>query len=421
MKDVSTTETPPIAAQVQYQWREEADGTFTVLNLPVFSTLAANAHGHNPEITEDWLKAAKARFGARKAEGYLPPMHLRHHRFDVAQRAGHFELIRLGRHKVDGSYLPTLFANLIRVPADRFAEMRRGEWPYRSVEIHDYSAPEIDSLALLDSEVPFFRYPCMGLSDQGSQFQVSNNYSDHPLRAVAAHGKARAFLFRSTGGLFMDSQDTGTGADPEGEGEGASGIDLDELAAKLEAMLVEKVVASVMERMGGKMGDDDAEETEEEGGQMSAQSPAGDDSAALAARLTHLEDNEEKRAAADRTRDRIDGAFGGPLKSANLGTKGRERVEKFAASMSDSDWSEYVDQLATTVVRDDDDTLGDLFGSGESAQPSEVAQFSSDPKKYEIAKRVASEYAARKAAGLASGYTLEWKINREIRRAGLAQ
>lgn len=394
-------------------WREEVDGTFTVLDVPIFSTLEANAHGHNPEITPEWLDAAKARFEARKADGYLPPLHLRHHGFETARRAGHFEITRRGAHRVDGEMLPTLYANLTRIPRDVFAEIRAQQWPYRSVEIHDYSAPEIDSLALLDSEVPFFRYPCMQLDDGGGEGFSVERCSGASLRAVASRGRSHVFLFRSTGGKFMDPENDDQGGDAAPE------MDLDKLADALYERLLGRVMERVMEAVNAAGGSgDEGEETDDgSGGAMSAKGTGSNPEVArLAAEVTGLSDKLAKREEKDRTRERIDAAMAGKLSGANLGQKGRETLERFAASMGEDDWSAYVAQLAATVQRDDDDTLGDLFAAGES-QPDEVAKYANDPNKYAIAKRVAQEYSERKRAGLAQGYTLEWKIEAEIRRA----
>jgi uncharacterized protein (TIGR02996 family) len=41
----------------------------------------------------------------------------------------------------------------------RWAAIKRGEWPYRSVEVRSWSVPRINAVALLSSDPPFFRFP----------------------------------------------------------------------------------------------------------------------------------------------------------------------------------------------------------------------------------------------------------------------
>src|SRR5690606_12102174 len=89
-------------------------------------------------------------------DGYLPPLHFRHHYDPDVKRAGEFRLTRMERMRLNGADRWALFADLI-VDAAAYAEIQAGRWPYRSVEL----TPQLDrirGLALLDHEAPFHRF-----------------------------------------------------------------------------------------------------------------------------------------------------------------------------------------------------------------------------------------------------------------------
>lgn len=148
----------------RYRTVQNPDGTWNVLNVPIMASVPEGARNNEDELGESWLKAALKKSQQREQEGYRAPLHIGHHEPDqsAAERppmAGTFKLRRVGTIRHDGKKVPALFADLVGIPEWVFAEMKAGKLPYRSVEIFDPAKPEVNSLALLDSEVPFFRLP----------------------------------------------------------------------------------------------------------------------------------------------------------------------------------------------------------------------------------------------------------------------
>jgi len=147
----------------RYDARQNSDGTVDIFGVPIVGELRKGERRDLPEfeITEEWLKAALGQAQKRFSEGYLPPLHVHHHGDEfVAPRAGFFISRRVGDFVLNGNPIKTIFADFLRVPKTQAEMIMRGELPYCSVEVlNTEGTPEIDSLALLDSEPPQFRYP----------------------------------------------------------------------------------------------------------------------------------------------------------------------------------------------------------------------------------------------------------------------
>jgi len=155
----------PIGSPPVYRHAKGLDGTFTIFDVPIFSV---NTRGNDKELEfgVDWLHGALATAQQRQEEGYLAPLHVRHHGdAQVAEAAGKFRLTRVGSIMHGGEEVPTVFADLVGVRPAVFDRIQRGELSYRSVEILDVNEQEIDSLALLDDEVPFFRFPLLRVAE----------------------------------------------------------------------------------------------------------------------------------------------------------------------------------------------------------------------------------------------------------------
>ena len=157
----------------QYQAKQAADGSWTIFNVPIFAEHQEKLpSGRLFNVDRPWLEAALKRSLARQAEGYLPPLHVRHHarpgEVQAATGAGRFQITRVGMLPYEGRMVWALFANLVGVRPEVYQKIRAGELPYRSVEILKPQVQEIDSLALLDDEVPYFRFPLLRVVEQGS-------------------------------------------------------------------------------------------------------------------------------------------------------------------------------------------------------------------------------------------------------------
>jgi hypothetical protein len=154
-------QTPNLTGQVggRYDAIDHGNGFFSIINIEIFAEVPAGAKRNKERIGEDWMDEAIAKNRLRKKEGFLPPVHIWHSDETAVKPsyAGKFVLTRRGTITYEGREIPALFANIVDIPKEVFQRIQQGLLPYRSVEVHDWENPEIDSLALMDTDVPFFR------------------------------------------------------------------------------------------------------------------------------------------------------------------------------------------------------------------------------------------------------------------------
>jgi hypothetical protein len=186
---------------------KKSDGDLTIFNVPIFCTCERGEHNFNDE----WVTAAVANAKRQQAEGYLPPLHIRHHEpasemTNSVRPAGFFRITGLGKIRLKGSSRKAIMADLIVTDPDIAAEILSMRLPYRSVEIFDVDVPAIDSLALLDHEAPFLELPMLQVAEleegsTGPQLDGSTPQiiAPHPLggHEPSPFGVASA-TFRST-------------------------------------------------------------------------------------------------------------------------------------------------------------------------------------------------------------------------------
>jgi len=175
-----------------YRAVENPDGTFNIQDVPVFASHTRTLpDGRQIKIDRPWLESALKSSMKRFAEDqYLAPLHIQHHEFgkDV-RRAGFFKLRRVRRATYEGKPVWLAYADLVGVPAEIYNMIRAGQLPYRSVEILNVGKKEIDSLALLDHEVPYFRLPNLTI---GEEFKCKTAH-----RAVRCSGKEPMLAYRA--------------------------------------------------------------------------------------------------------------------------------------------------------------------------------------------------------------------------------
>ncbi len=184
-----------------YRAEQAADGTWTVFHLPIFSEHDVGKDGKKKSgFGKDWLQGALSRAKVRQAEGYFAPLHVRHHDFQCGEdseveAAGKIRLSSLEQIPLGGKPTWTIFADLVGVPPGVYDRLRRGELSYRSIEMLDVSKGEIDSLALLDHDVPFFRYPLLRISEEQPR-SLKLQGAGPALAYRASSGPGLAVLFR---------------------------------------------------------------------------------------------------------------------------------------------------------------------------------------------------------------------------------
>lgn len=151
-----------------YRAEQAADGTWTIYDVPVF---AAHKREGMPRVTRVWLERAVAKAQADKASGYLAPLHVGHHNTgQPVSAAGKFLLTRVADFAfAGGAPRPTAFADFVGVSQGTYDEIKAGKLPYRSIEAADLRVAEINSIALLDHDAPYFKFPLLSIGSEAAQ------------------------------------------------------------------------------------------------------------------------------------------------------------------------------------------------------------------------------------------------------------
>ncbi len=183
---------------------DNGDGMFTIRDVPIFAEVPAGEKGAPRPIGRPWMVAALQRNKRRAVEGFLHPLHIRHHDMvDQTEPAGHFELTRIAPLRFDGKTRLTMFADL-HVHEDVYQRVKARKLPYRSVEVFDWSEPDINSLALLDTDEPFFRFEMLQIRDEIPAGGKASRFKADPVAAFVRSRRGGAYLFNATGAALMD-------------------------------------------------------------------------------------------------------------------------------------------------------------------------------------------------------------------------
>lgn len=152
----------------QFTAIENPDGTWNVLDVPIFCEHEVDLGSERLHVNRQWMQQALTKAHRRFLhDAYMPPLHINHHGTGRdTKHAGFFRLRRVRQVPYEGRRLWTVFADLVNVPPDIYEDMRSGRLPFRSVEVHRIDEPEIDSLSLLDDEVPFFRLALLTIGEE---------------------------------------------------------------------------------------------------------------------------------------------------------------------------------------------------------------------------------------------------------------
>ncbi len=169
-----------------YPARRLADGTWEIRDLDIFAECSRlNPHTGEVDVFDAaWLARAADAAARHEADGYLAPVHLGHHdpaREDEPPLVGFLRDMRVDDTGVENvvadadadadaetQTAAVLRATITSIPESIFLRIRDMRIPYRSVEIHSPDEPGISSLALLQSTVPFFRFPITRVTGEAS-------------------------------------------------------------------------------------------------------------------------------------------------------------------------------------------------------------------------------------------------------------
>lgn len=153
----------------QYAWVIQPNGRYSILDIPIFETFNDKKRG---EVSEQNLQQIIRNFQEDKLEHYhYPRVHIGHHEgVEDREGAGYMDNLR-----VEGNMV---LADLVEIPPEVFQAIRdEMKYPYVSAEYHP-EKQKILSLALIQSQSPFFSFPLLKLAD--NQTKINNFSFDFP-------------------------------------------------------------------------------------------------------------------------------------------------------------------------------------------------------------------------------------------------
>ena len=443
---VAMKDAPAVAGHT-YRWSRNSNGTFNIFDVEVFAEhsrdlgmkLVESKDGQVElaqnviEIDKPWLQASCDKNKARFAQdNYCGPLKVYHKEGGLSRPipAGSFLLKEVRESKYEGKPVSILYADFIKIPAAIFEQIKAGLLPYRSVEISDISAKEIDGISLLDTDTPFFRFPNLlpGTEVFGAYYKVVDESTAAYTRAFVKGGDgARAVLcyFAGKGQYEEKKDDPKSKSKPKPDGEvdpsdelgGEDDEDMEDsmsekLVAAIENMTAKfDVVLSTLQRVIGtavppKKTDPDGV-VKEEGGKVQAQAEI---EARYEARIAAAEgklkaiDSEKELAV------KVDAALG-RLTMYNLGVDAREKLMAKSKGSADPDkvieaYESTVKQFGVQMPGAWDPTKGAV--GAEAGHLPEVLEYKADAAQFQKAIKLADAYKwNREHNVIASGMTLK--------------
>lgn len=391
----------------RYRAQQAADGTWTILDVPIFAELPKGVKGAPADIGSEQLREC-VRFAMEKSEreSYLTPLNVLH-RGDPrgAMSAGFMLPRRVAAYAVDGAIVDTIFADLIGVPDGVFREIDQARLPYRSVEIRSYVPRlEFSNLSLLDVDDPFFRFPLLTIGDrQPLTAEAVQQFSAGALRAYApvdAGAAVALFRFSDKEGSMPDEPKKD---EPKDGGEDKK-FEATDLKGAVETILAAlKPLMDLIPALKGLAEGKGAEpEKKEEAADIAASAATPVQMAAqvsdVAMQVKALQEfrrQTESRETADKlVADAMSQLAGYHLTDAckadirAFAAQGKETVDRFVAT------------IRREVPKDPAAHLDDARASS-TADPPEVAKFASEgPEALARARELVKSHTRLKAAGM---------------------
>lgn len=161
----------------KYTAIDTGDGFKTVKDVPIMAVVPEGAKGAPTTIDHEWhTKAVAFALDQYSTGKFLSPLHIGHNDpIHKAEFAGYVLPTRVGTLTLDWKSQSVVFADL-KMTQSAFERASRGELPYLSPEVYDWTQPKIDSVAFLDTKPPFFSFPIFTVGDvkidHAAQFQA---------------------------------------------------------------------------------------------------------------------------------------------------------------------------------------------------------------------------------------------------------
>lgn len=397
-----------------YTATQNTDGTWNVHDVPIFGPLPAGARRNKEPIGREWMERAVALALADAAANYHGPSHIRHTGDGLPKaNAGQFVPRRVGKLTYRGAEIDAIFADLVNVPPHVYADLKAGRLPYRSVEVFDWDKPEIQELALLDTDTPFFRFGWDGIAKEiPADWPTTATATPEPAMAFAAVGSGGAALFR-----FEDAPDRAEPDEKKPDG--------DEKAEKCRGSArmgahCQNCDDYVEEKTNMPVTDEDAKKSADQMAALTTEAAtfkaqAADFAAKLAAaekaqgelvaKLAALEAKDAEREKSARIESLVADARKS-MDGYNFSAKVEAHVRKLAAGAKpEEDVKEFVALCKETMAKDPPATFADAVGRRHAdGDPAAVTKFANgNPDRLVAARKAHEEFAAHRARQIAAG------------------
>jgi hypothetical protein len=414
---------PVELSKLTWRAKRNADGTYTVRGVPILADHVAPAS--KKKIDAKWLKAAVEEAKTRRdQDGFRAPVHVGHHDLtkpgqDGTEEAGYFNPTGVVKAMFEGKPRDVVMADLENIPPEVFKRMREGRLPYRSVEILDVNKPSIDSLALLSTRVPYFRFKPLTVTEEAALAAVTKDGAlyaeDHPDALAVASP-----CFDGAEIMADEAKPDAAAAPATKPAQRMAGDDW--YKAALSA-IAEKLGVSLPAMPAAEETPAEApeEETAGEGAAQPAAAAAasGSGSAQLTAAMAEVAALTSWKRDQQRKETRATMIAGAKhnLEAYHLDAEDVTALEQ-AADLGEKAVAQYVAAIKKHKEPDTTGTLESLFGADEPKDAEGLAEFAATPDGLARAQVYSKQYDSCKTAGMLRGITREQFIRDQFGQEG---
>jgi hypothetical protein len=168
----------------RYSSRQNEDGTWDILDVPIFSIVKKGIKRAPRDITEADLKGAVAEHQRQYREDrYAARLNVLHNFGIHKSTPAGFALPSSVRPlRMKGVFQPVVFADFLSISDEVFQAINSNQLPYCSAEVRTYEPLTFGAVALLDTEPPFFEFPLISVGDKEMVKPIT---SEGPVVALA--------------------------------------------------------------------------------------------------------------------------------------------------------------------------------------------------------------------------------------------
>lgn len=407
--------TTTVRSLAGYSATRQPDGTLVVHRVPIF----VECERGDVHFDRAWIDAAVAKAKQAEAEGYLPPLHIRHHEpsteaTNSVRAAGFFRVLGTETITFKGAPRLAIVVDLHVTDPMTQEDILSKRLPYRSVEIFNVEKPAIDSLALLDHEAPFLELPMLLVREVKGDVP-NGTLHVNPTPTVAAmfrRGSAAHLLFRDEHEGPM-ADETKNDDDKKGEQQSAEGggLNVDAVVKAIKDGSISiadfAAITAAMAEMQteAKPDGDEPAKAAAPGGETMKKDQDEGVSARFAALQGELDGTKAKLAAIEAEGQRKDAVAAALKRLAGrpLGADLEQKLTAFHKDHGAAAFKAYVDSLAAAVgVLPAGDKAASFGALGEGRKTPKVAmKYSEDgPDAVDRAAKFALEWDELQARGM---------------------